>query len=720
MKKLCILILTCFSITIFSQPLLFNSASVFGGVYDDRGWPILTDKCGNVYTAGTFSGTVDFDPASSVYTLTAFKADGYILKFDPVGNLLWAKQLEAEVGALITSLCLDPQENICMAATITGTVDLDPGALQYSVGTTGLTHVIYNKLDPSGNFISGFLFATGLTYGLQWPIIKYDAAGSFLVCGNFVGTVDFDPSTGNFPLSSNGSSDVFVCKFSGSGALLWAKSFGGSLGELIVGLDFDSNNNVLMTGSYNASVDFDPGPGNFLLTSLGGVDTYVLKLDVSGNFLWAVSFGAAPSNNQQDAVSAICLDSLNNVYVAGSFYDPLDFDPGAATYTLSSSGLHDGYILKLDAGGNFIWAEQLGGAGIDLVQSICIDKKNKLYALGTFSLTVDFDPSPATFNFTSAGNIDIFLLKLDESGNFIDAKQFGGTSFETAPDVWLDQTGSVYFTGSFSLTADFDPGPSVVNLVSNGGTDVFICKLSTCLDVPYSYVCAQSICSGKSASITAINNSGIIWYASNNSTTSIASGSLLITPTLSAGSYTYYAAAVSCTATDSRAGFVLTVNPLPTLSVTAQPATVCPGQAAVLSVAGASSYSWSTSQLSPTISVAISTSSVYSVTGTNTLTGCSNSKTVSVIYSTCTGLNEIWNSSFSVYPNPVSDEFHLEIEKDALITFYDQLGRKVFSQQIQKGTTTITNSYLKQGVYLLHIDFGEESYTRKIIKINTQ
>jgi hypothetical protein len=715
MKKLFTLIVLFISISGFAQPLVLNKAFSFGGPYSDLGWPIVTDQCGNWYTAGTFSGTVDFDPGPSIYTLTAFATNIYVSKFDPVGNFLWAIQFDVE-GGIITSLCLDLQQNICIAANVTGTVDLDPGIGQNIVGTSGSTHLIYAKLNPSANFIFGFSYPTGVTPSN--PMIKNDAVGNFIACGNFNGTVDFDPGPGSFSLTSNGLNDVFICKFSASGNFLWARSFGGSSQDFIADLDFDTANNILLTGNFKSTVDFDPGPSSFTLSavSFGSGDGYVLKLDASGNFIWAVSYGnASPA---LAGSSSLIIDTLNNVYIGGSFTDTLDLDPGIGTYTLSSFGGSDAHITKLDAGGNFIWGKQIGGTGDDYVRDICIDKTNKLFAMGSFSLTADFDPGPANFTLTSAGANDIFLLKLDDSGNFIDAKQFGGSSYEDARNLWLDNAGSVYFTGGFSLTADFDPSPSVYNLTSLGNYDVFVCKLSTCLDVPYNYICDQNICAGQTASITGISNSAITWYASNTASNSIGSGSVLVTPTLSAGTYTYYAAAATCTADGTRAGFVLRVNPNPSLFVSAQPATVCPGQSATLSVSGASTYTWSTTQLTSTISVSINTSSVFSVFGTDTLTGCNHTETVSVKFSNCTGLTENLNTNFTIYPNPFNKNLDLVLEQAAAMKLYDQLGRLVLSQDLQKGKNMIFSSQLKEGIYFIQLNFGETIYTQKIIKMD--
>jgi hypothetical protein len=94
---------------------------------------------------------------------------------------------------------------------------------------------------------------------------------------------------------------------------------------------------------------------------------------------------------------------------------------------------------------------------------------------------VDFDPGPDTFNLASFGTNDIFIAKFDSSGNFVWAKQMGGSSTfssNRAMSSAVDALGNVYTTGNFEGTADFDPGPRTFNITSSGSSDIFLTKLS--------------------------------------------------------------------------------------------------------------------------------------------------------------------------------------------------------------------------------------------------
>ena len=95
------------------------------------------------------------------------------------------------------------------------------------------------------------------------------------------------------------------------------------------------------------------------------------------------------------------------------------------------------------------------------------------------------DPGAGVSNLTSAGDNDVFVSKLDASGNFLWARSMGGTGSDYGYDIAVDASGIVYTTGWFSSTVDFDPGAGTVNLTSAGARDIFVQKLSPpALDMP--------------------------------------------------------------------------------------------------------------------------------------------------------------------------------------------------------------------------------------------
>ncbi len=270
----------------------------------------------------------------------------------------------------------------------------------------------------------------------------------------------------------------------------WAKSMGGpgtnTSGSSIIS---DAFGNVYTAGYMaGGTVDFDPGPSVFNLTSNGFSDFFITKFDASGNFIWAKLIGGPSDDN----VGSILLDGSGNIYVSGSFYSStIDFDPGPGTFNVNSAGDYDAFILKLDSGGNFIWVKTFGGVNFDGTGPMKLDAMGNIFLTGTFMGLSDFDPGPGVFNLTSAAVIDfdIFVSKLDANGNFIWAKAMGGNGIDGGSSIDVDASGNVYTTGAFEVSADFDPGVGTYSLTSAGDYDIFVSKL----DVNGNFVWTQAM-----------------------------------------------------------------------------------------------------------------------------------------------------------------------------------------------------------------------------------
>ena len=420
----------------------FGWAKGIGSTASDGAYSVTTDSSGNVYTTGLFSGSnVDFDPAhpgTCILTSAGLK-DIFVSKFDSSGNCVWTKAMGGTGNDVGRDISVDS---------------------------------------------SGYVYTTGNFN------ITTDSNG-----------VDFDPGTGTYYLKSNGIADVFVSKLDSSGNFVWAKAIGGVAIDIGESIAVDSTGNVYTTGMFRKTVDFDPGDGIYNLVAVGTTtiytDIFISKLDSSGNFVWAKSIGGTGN----DAGWSMTLDSTGNVYTTGSFNittDPngVDFDPGAGTSYLTSTGLNDVFVSKFDSSGNFVWVKAMGGAtDNDSADSIAVDSSGNIYTTGIFrSATVDFDPGTGTYYLNSNGGGDIFVSKLNSSGNFVWAKAIGGTGNDMGNSIVVDSIGNVYTTGYFYPTTDpngvdFDPGTGTYYLKSNGGNDIFISKL----DSSGGFVWAKSI-----------------------------------------------------------------------------------------------------------------------------------------------------------------------------------------------------------------------------------
>ena len=373
------------------------------------------------------------------------------------------------------SIALDSSGNVYTTGYFQGTVDFDPGAGVENLTSAGGNAIFVSKLDSSGNFV----WAKGLggTSPGEGNSIAVDSSGNVYTTGYFQGTVDFDPGAGEANLTSAGGNEVFVSKLDSSGNFVWAKGLGGTGADVGRSIALDSSRNVYTTGFFFGTADFDPGAGTTanLTAPIGGsAEVFVSKLDSSGNFVWAKGLGGTIA----DTGRSIAVDSSGNVYTTGNFQGTADFDPGSGTTNLSSPGGNDIFVSKLDSSGNFVWAKRLGGTGADEGFSIALDSSGNVYTTGYFQGTVDFDPGAGTTNLISAGGAEVFVSKLDSSGNFVWAKRLGGTSTDEGNSIAVDSSGNVYTTGYFQGTVDFDPGAGEANLTSVGSNDVFVLKLT--------------------------------------------------------------------------------------------------------------------------------------------------------------------------------------------------------------------------------------------------
>lgn len=338
--------------------------------------------------------------------------------------------------------------------------------------------------------------------------ITLDNVGNIYTMGNFKGTADFDPGTGVFNLTAANDSDIFISKLDPSGNFIWAKRIGGigEEGSHVIALDASAN--IYISGWFQGISDFDPGPSTVNLTSTGGYDAFVTKLDSAGNLIWVKQIGG-PSIQMAWSINA---DQNGNTFTVGTFYGTVDFDPGPGIFNLTSSTTDNIFICKLDASGNFLWAKAFSGS-FQVPYATAIDNDYNIYITGVFSGTVDFDPGVGIHNMISNGVRDVFISKVDSSGNFMWAKQLGGASEDFGLCIAVDSDKNVYTSGLFGGNVDFDPGPGIYNLASLGINAVFISKL----DEAGNFIWAKKIGnqqSGLGSPQFALDNSSNVYISS--------------------------------------------------------------------------------------------------------------------------------------------------------------------------------------------------------------
>jgi hypothetical protein len=458
-------------------------AKSIGGTSFDEGSAIALDATGNVYTIGSFIITADFDPNAGTANLTsAGGSDVFITKLDATGNYVWAKNIGGADQDIATAIAINASANVYTVGTFSREADFDPSAATFNLTSASRNDIFQSKLDATGNFVWANQISS-LNINIATGI-AVDAVGSVYTVGYYGGTVDFNSSSGTNSLSSSGSNDIFISKLNAAGNYVWAKSIGSAGADVANAITIDGSGNLYIAGYFTDTVDFNPS-GTTNLISAGSRDIFVSKWDTAGNLIWAKAMGGT----SLDSPESIAVDALGNVYTTGFFRATVDFDPNLGTNNLTSAGISDIFISKLDAAGNFVWAKAMGGTLSDIGNALAIDGSGNVYTSGYFSNTTDFDPGAGTFNLTTIGNVDVFISKLDAAGNFVWAKQMGGVSADVANGMVIDAANNIYTTGYFGANADFDPSSGISNLTSNGAADIFISKL----DAAGNYLWAKSM-----------------------------------------------------------------------------------------------------------------------------------------------------------------------------------------------------------------------------------
>jgi len=314
-----------------------------------------------------------------------------------------------------------------------------------------------------------------------------------------------DPNGNVYTTNSIGNNEYgesFLLKSDSCGNIIWQCKFMPETrgGPKTTSLTVDLTGNIYITGYFLGMVDFDPGIGVwFLSTGLKTPAMFICKLSVNGNLIWARQFGnsVAPGLDSTDSGASgysITPDGSGYIYTTGNFTGQVDFDPGPGSNMLTPGGNpsnNNGFILKLDTNGNFVFAKQLTGESASNAYSIHTDQDGSIYLAGEFNGVTDFDPADSrVYTLSSEGESDAFILKLDANGNFTWCKQFGSGSSELCNSVMTDQAGNVYFKILFGLrmdlTLDVDPGPGEYNLRSETGNRV-ICKLNSSGDFQWAF-----------------------------------------------------------------------------------------------------------------------------------------------------------------------------------------------------------------------------------------
>ncbi len=517
--------------------------------------------------------------------------------------------------------------------------------------------------------------------------ITTDALGNVYTTGGFTGIVDFDPGPGTFTI--NGTGGFYLQKLDASGNFVWAKWINGSnVGSN--GIAVDPSGNVYTTGQLTSSADFDPSPASVILTSAGNNDAFILKLNSSGDYVWAKNFGNASAFEYG---SAIALDVAGDLYITGSYNGSnSDFDPSGATNSLSTIGGYDAFVAKYTSAGNYVWAKTLGGGIADYGRGIKVDAANNVYVTGYYQQTADFDPGAGTYTITAVGQNDAFVAKLDGSGNFVWAKSMGGAGIEFAYGIDLDPAGNVLTTGFVQGNGDYDPGPGTYSL--GIGNMSYISKLDNTGNFVWARGMKVSVSGGQGIATDGLGN--VFTIGSFNSTSDFDPGAGVFNLTNVGGNDIYI------NQIDASGNFVTAINIGDVGADVANSININNNSIHLAGTfAGTTDFDISSNTFNMT---SVGTTDVY------------NLKLSPLV----TGFKENHNSenSISIYPNPSNGMFQIKNNEFKIIAveIYNVICEKIYTSTNNKeNNLTIDISNQPNGIYFVNVYSDEKKMVKKIV-----
>jgi hypothetical protein len=393
-----------------------------GGLNSDYGYNITTDLVGNVYITGRYSSpSISFGN----YTINNFgNADVFIVKYDSIGNVLWAKSLGGSGDEIGFGITADLNNDVYVTGYfVSPTIIIGSDTMSNSGGSD----IFLVKFDSIGN--AQWLKNAGGTGWDNGYSVATDDSGYIYLTGYFLSpSINF----GAFSLinSSNlgNTSDLFIAKFDLMGNIIWANGAGSIVDDVGYDIAVDNNNNIYITGNYNSpSISF----GNIILSNTGSShDIFIAKYNSSGNVNWAIRAGSI----YDDYSNSNALDLHGNIYITGRYNSSVinfgtntiaNFDSTgnyvdvfiaklncASTPIITTSGQTtfcqgDSISLSVSSGINYLWSSG------DTTQTITVNSSGSYYAivstggctLQSTPTTIAVNPLPVAPFISSVGNL---------------------------------------------------------------------------------------------------------------------------------------------------------------------------------------------------------------------------------------------------------------------------------------------------------------------------
>lgn len=472
-------------------------AEIKGSGWDSM-YDMALDANGNAVVCGRFEGTTDFDPTAGVFNITSNGGiDGFVAKYDPNGQLLWAGRIGGSDFDMFEALAIDDAGNIALYGWFTGTADLDPTTGVQTTVSAGQRDGCVIKLDANGNLLWAFALENA-NQCYDGDIAFSPMNGDVVVTGYYETSIDLDPN-GSYVLNVDmdgivEENTIFMARYDANGNFIWGNKLPGSAYPH-VSLSNASGSEVInwcVSGKDQSTSpsDLDPGPGFVqpVAGSNGSPMEYVIvaQYDASGNYLWsdvtATYYSSAGSNPPDVHVWAFETDAAGNIHVGGSIH--LDY----STYTPNQASIahlgltRDGFVLRYNSTGSLTWEKMVGGPDLDdeFVADVTVDASGDVWIVAGLRTSADVNIGGPSVVLGALQETDIVVVHYDASGNYLWHGAVGGDWYDsgTRLDFW---NGDAVLAGSYATfggTADLDITSTTTAFVADGLYDGFITRFT--------------------------------------------------------------------------------------------------------------------------------------------------------------------------------------------------------------------------------------------------
>lgn len=372
------------------------------------------------------------------------------------------------------AIAADQAGNVYITGEFYGTVWFHPSGQSDRHDAQGSKDIFVTKINADGSY--GWTRTFGGDDMDRGEAITVDGSGNVYVIGTFMRVVDFDFGSGTDNHTSNGLDDIFVTKINADGSYGWTRTFGSTNNDQVKAAALDGSGNILITGLFRGTVDFDSGGGVDNITSKGQGDAFLVKINADGSYGWTKTFGG-PAD---DKGTGLARDNTGNFFLIGSFGGTVDFDFSQSTDEKTSLGNSDVFVTKINSDESYGWTRTFGGAALVGAKGVATDSGGNIYVTGFFQQTMDFNFESGTDSHSSAsmGFTDAFITKIMADGSYGWTKSYGGEASDEGNGIAIDSNDNLYISGSYQGTVDFDSSSGEDLQPGVSGSEIYVTRIN--------------------------------------------------------------------------------------------------------------------------------------------------------------------------------------------------------------------------------------------------